>query len=210
MNYVRGTIVTLISLGLFGCISMRMKPIKVEPVHMTLDINVKMQQQEIEDAAADTSPVIGKSAPNFTLPDQNKRDVSLGDFSGKWVVIYFYPEDDTTGCTIEAKEFTELLPQFTQLNTAVLGVSEDSAQSHCDFSEKHQLKLTLLSDPNHEIMAKYGAWVMSSFGDLNYGRVIRVTVIIDPVGQIRHYMPEVMPQGHAERVLDKLIQLQGK
>ena len=176
---------------------------------MTLDINVKMQQQEIEDAAAETSPVIGKTAPDFTIPDQNNKPVSLSEYRGKWVVLYFYPKDGTTGCTIEANEFTELLGQFHGMNAEVLGISEDSTQSHCDFIDKYHIELSLLSDPDHVVMESYGAWVTSSFGKLHYGRVIRVTMIIDPKGIIRHYMPEVIPQGHAQRVLNKLAQLQG-
>ncbi|WP_372806471.1 peroxiredoxin [Pontiella sp.] len=120
----------------------------------------------------------------------------------------FYPKDGTTGCTLEAKDFTALLPRFHKLNAEVLGVSEDSSQSHCDFIAEHELKLVLLSDPDHKVMEQYGAWVVSSFGSLTYGRAIRTTMIIDPAGIIRHYMPEVMPQGHAGRVLEKLEALQ--
>jgi peroxiredoxin Q/BCP len=208
MKSVFGMTIILTALSLSGCVRMKMQPIKVEPVHMTLNINVKMQQQKIEDAAAETSPVMGKIAPDFSLPNQHEKQVTLGDFRGKWVVLYFYPKDGTTGCTIEAKEFTELLDQFHGRNAEVLGISEDSAQSHCEFIEAHQIELTLLSDPKHNVMESYGAWVKSSFGDMNFGRIIRVTAIIDPVGVIRHYMPEVIPQGHAERVLMKLEQLQ--
>ncbi len=186
-----------------------MQPVKVEPIHLTLDINVKMQQQEIEKAAAMVSPVKGKPAPDFTLQDQDKRPVTLSWLRGKWVVLYFYPEDDTMGCTLEAKDFTNLLPRFRKVNAEVLGISDNSIQSHCDFIAKHDLKLVLLSDPTHEVMARYGAWVRSSLGDWEYGRVIRTTMIVDPNGTIRHYWPEVMPQGHGERVLAKLIELQG-
>jgi len=109
---------------------------------------------------------------------------------------------------VAAVEFTTLLPQFNELNATVLGVSDNSIQSHCDFIAKHQLQLTLLSDPNHEVMDLYGAWVISSLGNLQYGRAIRTTLIIDPTGVIRHFIPEVMPQGHAERILKKLAALQ--
>ncbi|HUV67246.1 MAG TPA: peroxiredoxin [Sedimentisphaerales bacterium] len=210
MKYGFWTVVVLAMLSFAGCThEVKMQPVKVEPIHLTLDINVTLQQQEIEEAAAVVSPVKGKPAPDFTLPDQDKKPVTLSTFRSKWVVLYFYPKDDTMGCTLEAKDFTVLLPRFHEMNAEVLGVSEDSVQSHCDFIAKHRIKLTLLSDPDHQVMERYGAWVISSLGDLNYGRVIRTTMIVDPNGIIRHYMPEVMPQGHGERVLKKLTELQG-
>lgn len=187
---------------------MKMEPIKVAPVHMTLDINVKMEQQNIEDAAAETSPVIGQPAPDFTILDQNRHPVTLSALKGQWVILYFYPKDGTTGCTIEAIEFAQQLPRFHELNAEVLGISEDSIDSHCDVIGEHNLKLTLLSDPTHTVMKQYGAWIESSMGSLRYERAIRVTMIIDPAGIIRHYMPEVIPQGHAERVVSKLMELQ--
>ena len=125
-------------------------------------------------------------------------------------MLYFYPKDDTPGCTIEAKDFTELLSRFREMNADVLGISEDSVQSHCDFIAKYGVELTLLSDPDHTVMERYGAWVGSSLGDLRYGRAIRTTMIVDPTGIIRRYWPEVIAQGHAERVLKKLVELQGR
>lgn len=207
MKYRVGLMVVLTSC-LTGCFQMKMQPIKVEPVRMTLDINVKLQQQGIESAAAEASPITSKIAPDFTLPNQNNKPITLSNFRGQWVVLYFYPEDGTTGCTLEAIEFTALLPRFRLMNTAILGVSQDSIQSHCDFIDDNGIELTLLSDPAHQVMEQYGAWVVTSFGDLSYGRAIRTTMIIDPQGVIRHFMPEVMPQGHAERVLEKLAELQ--
>jgi len=184
------------------------QPIKVEPVELTLDINVKVQQDQIEKAASELSPVIGKPAPDFALVDQNNRPVTLSHYRGQWVVLYFYPKDDTPGCTVEAKDFTALLPQFGQYNAQVFGVSPDSVESHCDFIETHGLALKLLSDPDHRVMELYGAWVRGSLGDLTYGRVIRTTMIVDPKGVIQHYWPEVIAQGHAERVLNTLAELQ--
>ena len=184
------------------------QPIKVEPVELTLDINVKVQQDQIEQAASALTPVIGKPAPDFTLIDQNNQPVTLSDYRGTWIVLYFYPKDDTPGCTIEAKDFSTLLPQFEQLNARIFGVSQDSVKSHCDFIETYGLTLKLLSDPNHEVMERYGAWVRSSLGNLTYGRVIRTTMIVDPKGIIRHYWPEVIAQGHAERVLNRLTEVQ--
>jgi peroxiredoxin Q/BCP len=186
-----------------------MEPIKVQPVQLTLDISIKMQQEQIEKAGSELSPVVGKLAPDFTLVDNNRQNVTLSNFRGKWVVLYFYPKDDTPGCTLEAKDFTTLMSEFQKLNTEILGVSDDSIQSHCDFIDKHELQVRLLSDPNHKVMELYGAWVRSSLGNFNYGRVIRTTMIIGPDGTIRGYWPEVIAQGHAERVLSRLAELQG-
>ena len=202
------TILLALCLGC-GPHKVEVQPIKVQPIELTLDINIKVQQDQIESAASELSPVTGKSAPDFTLVDQDKQSITLSKHRGKWVILYFYPKDDSPGCTIEAKDFTDLLPRFQQMNTVVFGVSEDSPKSHCEFIDKHELQLRLLSDPNHKIMELYGAWVRSSLGNLNYGRVIRTTMIVDPRGVIRHYWPEVIAQGHAERVLNKLAELQG-
>jgi len=203
------TIVVMFFFAGCGPHEVKVQPVKVEPVHLTLDINVKVQQLQIENAAADLSPVVGKEAPDFTLMDQNEKAVTLSKLSGKWVVLYFYPKDDTPGCTLEAKDFSDLLPRFHEMNAEILGVSEDSHKSHCDFIAKHGLAVRLLSDPEHEVMERYGAWVRSSLGNWNYGRVIRTTMVVDPAGIIKHYWPEVIAQGHAERVLAKLAELQG-
>jgi thioredoxin-dependent peroxiredoxin len=95
-------------------------------------------------------PEVGQPAPDFSTPDQNGHLVSLDDFNGQWVVIYFYPKDDTPGCTTEAKDFTELHQQFSELSAKILGVSPDSGKSHCKFIDKHDLAITLLSDPEHQ------------------------------------------------------------
>lgn len=126
----------------------------------------------------------GDKAPEFTLKDQDEQDVSLSDFKGRWVVLYFYPKDNTSGCTKEACDFTERLPDFRGLDAVVLGVSPDSPASHRRFREKHGLKITLLSDPDKEVLKAYGAWGEKK----NYGRVyegvIRSTFIINPAGRI--------------------------
>ena len=200
-------VLLVLSLGC-GPHKVEVQPIKVEPIELTLDINVKVQQDQIERAATELSPVIGKSAPDFTLVDQDNQPVTLSTYRGKWIVLYFYPKDDTPGCTVEAKDFTALLPQFEQLNARIFGVSEDSVKSHCDFIDKYGLELKLLSDPHHKVMELYGAWVKGSLGNFTYGRVIRTTMIVDPKGVIRHYWPEVIAQGHAERVHNRLVELQ--
>jgi len=163
---------------------------------------------EMEQAAAQRSEVVGRPAPEFTLRNQDGQPTALSDFRGRWVVLYFYPKDDTPGCACQATEFTELLTQFRDMNAVILGVSEDPPASHRLFTEKYDLKLDLLSDPDHEVMRRYGAWVTSSLGDEQYGRVIRTTYIICPRGTIQYHWPEVIPQGHAERVREKLAQLQ--
>ena len=162
----------------------------------------------MEEAASSRSEIIGQTAPQFSLADQDSQIVRLSDLRGKWLVLYFYPADDTPGCTCQATEFTELLSDFCQMDAQIFGVSTDSIDSHRYFIEKYDLKLNLLSDPDHAVMQQYGAWVASRLGEQEYGRVIRTTLIIDPEGVIRHHWPEVIPVGHAERVRDKLEDLQ--
>lgn len=150
---------------------------------------------------------LGKPAPSFALPDQDDRTRKLSEFKGRWVVLYFYPRDDTPGCTVEACEFTAGLRGFRKLDAEVLGCSSDSPESHRKFAKKHGLELTLLSDPDHEVMEAYGAW-----GDkVLYGRkfrgVIRSTVIIDPAGKVAHHWKKVKSKGHADAVRSKIEEL---
>lgn len=151
---------------------------------------------------------LGKPAPSFSLMDQTGTKVQLSDFLGQWVVLYFYPRDNTPGCTVEACEFTHDLSKFTKLNAKVLGCSPDSPQSHAKFIEKENLTITLLSDPDHSVMEKYGAWgEKSSYGKITVG-VIRSTVIIDPDSKIAFHFSKVKAEGHAEKVRNKLAELQ--
>ncbi len=126
----------------------------------------------------------GEKAPDFTLKDANGRDVSLSDFKGSWVVLYFYPKDNTSGCTKEAIDFSSLLSEFEGLGAKVIGISPDSEKSHEKFIEKHDLKVLLLSDPSKEVLKAYGAWGKKK----NYGReyegVIRSTFLINPQREI--------------------------
>ncbi len=168
------------------------------------------QPRAQEEAASMNSPVRGLPAPDFTLPDQNEKPVSLKDLRGQWVVLYFYPKDDTPGCTCEATEFTRILDGLKGMNARVYGVSEDRPEIHRIFIEKFELKLDLLSDPDHSMMRNYGAWVDARFGEKTYQRIIRSTVLIDPQGVVRYHWPEVIPKGHAERVSEKLAMLQAK
>jgi peroxiredoxin Q/BCP len=151
----------------------------------------------------------GKKAPAFSLPDENGTKVSRSDLTGQWVVLYFYPKDDTPGCTVEACEFTSGLKGFEKLDATVLGCSPDSPEAHRKFIAKYKLKITLLSDPSHAVLEKYGAWgEKSNYGKKSMG-VIRSTVIIDPAGRVAHHYATVKAAGHAEQVRDKLAELQG-
>lgn len=154
-----------------------------------------------------TTLSMGKKAPAFTLPDERGVSVKLSDFLGQWVVLYFYPKDDTPGCTVEACEFTEGISAFEDLDAVVLGCSPDLPEKHGKFIAKHDLKVRLLSDPDHKVLEKYGAW-----GEKNmYGKVtqgtIRSTVLIDPEGKVAHQWAKVKAAGHAEQVRAKLAEL---
>jgi peroxiredoxin Q/BCP len=150
---------------------------------------------------------VGGRAPAFALPDQNGKKVALKDLKGRWVVLYFYPKDDTPGCTTEACEFTTSLSAFDKLDAAVLGVSPDSPASHLKFQTKHKLKIALLSDPDHTVLGKYGAWGVKKMYGKEHEGVIRSTVLIDPDGRIAHHWPKVKAAGHAEQVRAKLAEL---
>jgi peroxiredoxin Q/BCP len=163
-----------------------------------------------EEAASSRSQIINSPAPDFMLRDQNGQEVTLSKLRGQWVVLYFYPKDDTPGCTCEATEFSKLIGQFKGMNATVYGVSADSIPTHKIFVEKYNLGIGLLSDPEHRAMRSYGAWVESAIGEKSYERVIRTTVILDPQGVIRYHWPEVIPKGHAERVGKKLVELQAR
>ena len=151
----------------------------------------------------------GQKAPAFTLPNQDERKISLGDYKGMWVVVYFYPKDDTPGCTTEACDFTSGLKAFEKLNAVVLGVSADSPESHRRFIGKYNLKITLLSDTGKKVLAKYGAWGTKKMYGKEIEGVIRSTFIIDPEGRITHAWYGVKADGHVEKVREKLAELTG-
>lgn len=147
---------------------------------------------------------VGEKAPSFTLVDQDENKVRLADLKGEWVVVYFYPKDDTPGCTTEACEFTSALSDFEGLGAKVLGVSPDSPESHRKFRDKHDLTVTLLSDPKHQMMERYGAWgEKNMYGKIKEG-VIRSTVLIDPKGKVAHHWKRVKAAGHAQKVREKI------
>ncbi|MEA5619577.1 thioredoxin-dependent thiol peroxidase [Cronbergia sp. UHCC 0137] len=149
-------------------------------------------------------PQIGQLAPNFSTPDQNGNLVTLDDFKGQWIILYFYPKDGTPGCTTEAKDFTDLYPQFSTLEAKILGVSPDSGKSHAKFIDKHQLSIILLTDPECQLIQAYGAWRLKKFMGREYMGVVRSTFLISPERMITYTWPNVKTKGHAQQVLTKL------
>ncbi|MBU1069460.1 peroxiredoxin [Myxococcota bacterium] len=149
----------------------------------------------------------GTPAPDFTLPDQDGRPVSLSDWKGKWTVLYFYPKDNTPGCTLEGQEFTALLPRFSEAGAEVFGVSRDSGKIHCGFAQRYGLAVRLLSDTDHAVHAAYGAWgVKKRFGISSEG-ALRTTFLIGPDLRIAAAWTAVKAVGHAQEVLMKLSDL---
>ena len=151
----------------------------------------------------------GDPAPGFCLPDAEEGQVCLKDQRGSWVVLYFYPKDNTKGCTMEALEFTAAEDEFNAKGAVVLGVSPDSPESHVKFKEKHDLGITLLSDTEKEILTGYGVWQKKKMYGREYMGVVRSTYLIDPEGKIAHIWPKVKVAGHADAVMEKLQELQG-
>ena len=150
-----------------------------------------------------------KKAPDFSLSDQNNKTHSLSDYSGKWVVLYFYPKDDTPGCTTEACSFRDERDAIAEYgNCVVIGVSKDDVKSHKKFADKFDLNFTLLSDPELETIKAYGAWGERSMFGRKYMGIIRSTVIVDPKGNIAKEYPKVDPKKHAAEIIKDLKSLQ--
>jgi len=147
---------------------------------------------------------LGQPAPDFCLPDTEEKQVCLKKLKGKWVVLYFYTKDHTSGCTLEAINFTKSMAQFNKHNAVVLGISPDSVKSHCHFRDKHDLKVRLLSDPDHTVLEAYGVWSLKKMYGKEYYGVVRSTFLIDPEGHIVEAWRKVKVQGHIETVLEKL------
>jgi thioredoxin-dependent peroxiredoxin len=144
----------------------------------------------------------GDKAPAFTLPDAAGATVSLKEFTGKKLVVYFYPADDTPGCTKEACQFNDNLRAFNRADVAVVGISPDGAEKHQRFMEKYKLKFPLLSDPSHAVMERYGAWGEKTlYGKKSVG-VIRSTFLIDEKGKVARAWYSVKADGHADKVLE--------
>ena len=150
---------------------------------------------------------VGKKAPVFNLKDQNGKAHKLSLYVGKWVLLYFYPKDDTPGCIKEACMLRDNFPSFKKLGITVFGVSADNEKSHKKFEEKYQLPFTLLSDVDHMVAEKYGAWGLKKFMGREYEGMHRVSFLINGEGKIAKVYEKVKPEVHAEEVLGDLKEL---
>ena len=144
---------------------------------------------------------LGSLAPDFTLPDKDGTPVSLSDFRGQTVVLYFYPKDSTPGCTRQACAFASAYDGFKEKNAVVIGISRDSAASHSKFAEKYSLPFLLLSDPERSAIEAYGVWQEKKMCGKTCMGVVRITFIIDENGMIEHVMPKVKPDTNAQEIL---------
>lgn len=149
----------------------------------------------------------GKPAPTFTLTDQSGEKHSLKDFKGQWVILYFYPKDNTSGCTRQACQFRDALPKFKKAGAVILGVSPDDEKSHARFVDKFDLPFTLLADTEQKVCTKYGVWQEKSMYGRKYMGVVRTTFLIDPSGKVAHRWDKVKVPGHEQAVMDKLKEL---
>lgn len=146
----------------------------------------------------------GRQAPLFCLPDQDGKEICLQDMKGKWVVLYFYPRDNTAGCTKEAQDFSAFKPEFEAEGAIIIGLSKDSMTSHQKFIEKKELTITLLSDMEITVHKLYDVWRLRKFMGKEYMGTVRTTFLIDPNGNIATIWENVKTKSHAQNVLDKL------
>lgn len=144
---------------------------------------------------------VGNIAPNFQLPDQSGAGYELSSLLGKIVVLYFYPKDDTSGCTVQAKDFSCMVDEFEKANAIVIGMSPDGTKSHAKFTAKHDLKITLVSDEDKSVLSAYGVWVEKSMYGKKYMGVERSTFLIGTDGVVKEIWRKVSATGHAEIVL---------
>jgi peroxiredoxin Q/BCP len=152
---------------------------------------------------------VGKPAPDFALPDQDGKKRSLSDYRGRWVLLYFYPKDDTPGCTIEACTIRDRFADFGRHNAVVLGVSADSAESHAKFAGRHRLPFTLLADTDKNVVVTYDAWGTKKFMGHEYKGIFRKSFLITPKGIIAKIYDKVKPLTHAQDVIADLDALAG-
>jgi peroxiredoxin Q/BCP len=147
---------------------------------------------------------VGDTAPDFELGSDTGDPVRLSQLRGKKVILYFYPKDDTPGCTTEACEFRDRLPNIERAGAVVLGVSPDTVKSHQKFKAKHELPFPLLADPDHEVAGAYGAWGEKKMYGRTYEGILRSTFLIDEAGKIEQIFQKVRPKGHGDQVLRAL------
>ena len=147
---------------------------------------------------------VNSKAPFFKLPSTSKKDYSLKDSIGKYVVIYFYPKDDTPGCTIETNDFNKLLPKFKKLNCEILGISKDNLKSHDKFRDKYKIKFDLLADEEIKVLKKYKVWAKKKFMGREFMGIVRTTFLIDKKGKIIKIWNNVKVKDHAKEVLETL------
>ncbi len=150
---------------------------------------------------------IGKKAPAITLPDSTNKKRTLKEFLGKKVILYFYPKDNTSGCTAEACDFRDTFPNFKKSKAVVIGISPDSVESHKKFADKFELPFVLLSDVNKKVLEKYGVWKEKSMYGRKYMGVEITTVLIDEKGIVRKIYPKVKVKGHVEQVYNDLKEI---
>lgn len=151
---------------------------------------------------------VGTQVEDFCLPNQDEEEICFRDIKGKWIVLYFYPKDNTPGCTTEACDFTAAVPDFTDLDAIILGVSPDSPEKHRKFIEKKELGITLLADEEKELCNQFGIWQLKKFMGKEYMGVVRSTFIIDPDGKIAANWTKVRVKEHVDTVKAKLQELQ--
>lgn len=150
---------------------------------------------------------LNQKAPDFSLPDQDGKKHKLSDYRGQWVLIYFYPKDDTPGCTTEACTLRDNLPKFGKLKAKVFGISVDSIASHKKFADKYKLPFTLLADEDKKVVEKYGVWQEKSMYGRKYMGTVRNSYLINPEGKIVKIYEKVKPADHAQQVLDDIKEL---
>lgn len=155
-----------------------------------------------------TTLSVGDSAPDFTLPTDSGEQFALSRNQGKKVVVYFYPKDDTPGCTLEAQDFRDLQAQFSKANTVLIGISKDSVAKHCKFKAKYDLNFALGSDESGDVCERYGVWVEKSMYGKKYMGIQRATFLISAKGVITDIWPKVNVTGHAKEVLEAAQNIQ--
>jgi peroxiredoxin Q/BCP len=180
------------------------------PVTIVQTAHTSGMTDTLTDAAIEPPmPKVGDDAPDFTLPDESGVPRSLTDARGRWLVLYFYPADDTPGCTTEACQFRDSDAAYRQVGATVWGVSKGDSEGKQRFKEKYSLPFTLLADQDHEVSKRYGTWVLKdNYGKKSWG-IRRSTVLVDPEGRIAKVWPKVKADGHADEVMAALRDLQG-